>query len=164
MNIELIKAKKKDLERIVEIYNWAIKNTTATFDTEEKSVANRTKWFDEHNDDFPLIIAEDDEGLILGWGSLTRWSDRKAYDVTAEVSFYISPEAHGKGIGSIILQELIKLGENNGKRCLISRVTKESQVSLHLHKKYGFEEMGVMKNCGVKFGRLLDVHFLQYIY
>jgi L-amino acid N-acyltransferase YncA len=164
MNFKISIAQKSDLPKIVDIYNWAIENTTATFDTETKTVEERLEWFEEHDQDFPLIVVKDKNQEVIGWGCLSRWSDRRAYDVTAEVSFYIAPVAHGRGLGSLILQELIRLGKETRKKTLISRVTKESEVSLHLHKKYGFEQMGVMKNCGIKFEKLLDVHFLQYLY
>jgi len=152
-----------DLGRIVEIYNWAILNTTATFDTETKTISQRESWFNEHDDQFPIIVIEE-EDKVLAWGSLSRWSDRLAYDVTAEVSFYVEPKAHGRGLGNLILKELIDLGKQTNKLSVLSRVTSESEVSLHLHKKLGFSSMGVMRQCGVKFNKVLDVHFLQYLY
>lgn len=163
MNYIFKKAQLNDLERIVEIYNWAILNTTATFDTEEKTTEQRKKWFEEHDEKFPIISVFDGETLCA-WGSLSRWSDRLAYDICAEVSFYVHPEYHGKGIGSKILKQLIEIGKTTGKKNLISRITSESNVSLHLHEKLGFETIGVMKQCGSKFERILDVNLLQYLY
>lgn len=163
MNYQVCKAQLKDLDKIVEIYNWAIINTTATFDTKIKSTEERRSWFDAHDEFFPLITIQESNS-ICAWGSLTRWSDRAAYDICAEVSFYVSPEYHGQGIGSLILKELINLGKETGKLNLISRITSESSVSLHLHKKYGFQEIGIMKQCGKKFGKTLDVNLLQYLY
>lgn len=163
MNFEFRNAQLGDLDKIVEIYNWAIINTTATFDTEIKTTQGRREWFNEHNEKFPIVCVLS-QGEICAWGSLSRWSDRLAYDICAEVSFYVDPEFHGLGIGSKILKRLIDLGRNTGKKNLISRITSESAVSLHLHNKLGFETIGVMKQCGIKFEKVLDVNLLQYLY
>ena len=152
-----------DLDQIVNIYNWAIENTTATFDTQTKSVDSQRTWFDEHDEGFPLFVI-DIENQVIGWGSISRWSDRCAYSSTGEDSFYIHPDHHGKGYGSLILKHLVERGREIGFRTLLSRVTEESESSLHLHRKYGFNDIGVMKKVGEKHGKVLDVVLLQYIY
>ena len=164
MNFKFIPAQLEDLAKIVEIYNWAVLNTTATFDTETKTVESRINWFHDHTPDFPLYVIKNENNEVCAWGSLTKWSERKAYDICAEVSFYVDPKAHGKGLGTYILAELIKLGQRTNKKNLISRITSESSVSLHLHHKLGFQEIGIMKQCGIKFNRVLDVNLLQYLY
>ena len=77
-------ATNQDVSRITEIYNDAIINTTATFDTETKSIEEQSIWLAAHNEKYPVIVAEENK-LIVGWASLSRWSDRCAYDKTAEV-------------------------------------------------------------------------------
>lgn len=77
-------AKISDLPEIVEIYNWAILNTTATFDTKEKSTKDQLNWFYSHDETYPVIVAKL-EDKTLAWGSLSKWSDRCAYSQTAKV-------------------------------------------------------------------------------
>ncbi len=161
MNIR--KAKIEDLPRIVEIYNWAIENTTATFDTESKTVEDQTSWFFDHDEDHPLVAIEL-ENVVVGWGSISSWSDRCAYSGTGELSFYIHPDHHGKGVGSYLLNHLIELGKRCNFRTLISRVSAESNASLYLHRKNGFEEIGIMKSVGLKFGREIDVVLFQTVF
>src|SRR4051812_37360384 len=91
-------AELADVSAIAEIYNEAILTTTATFDTEPKSVAERAQWFTSHDDRHPVLVAVVD-GRVVGWASLTSWSDRHAYGDTAETSFYVQSEARGRGIG-----------------------------------------------------------------
>ena len=153
----------EDVPAITKVYNWAIVNTDATFDTEEKSVDMQKEWFLGHGPNYPILVSVVGE-KVVGWGSISEWSDRCAYSGTGEVSFYILPEFHGMGIGSRLMEELLFIGKKNGFRTLISKITTNSTSSLHLHKKYGFEDVGVMKVVGEKFGKILDVKIVQYIY
>lgn len=163
LTFQIRPATKKDIPAITEIYNWAIVNTEATFDTEEKTLEQQTKWFNDHGESHPIIVVEI-ESKVVGWGSITKWSDRSAYDSTGEVSLYILPEAHGVGIGKAIMAELVRLGKEKNFRTLMSRITTTSGASLHLHKKFGFQDVGVMRQVGVKFGKVLDVAIMQLIY
>ena len=91
---QIRKAAIADLEAIREIYNEAILTTTATFDTEPKSADERLQWFQSHDERHPILVAVVD-GKVVGWASLTPWSDRAAYDDTAETSFYVKSEFRG---------------------------------------------------------------------
>jgi phosphinothricin acetyltransferase len=151
-----------DLEAITEIYNEAIRTTTATFDTEPKTVEDRCRWFESHSDRHPILVAEL-AGQVVGWGCLTRWSDRPAYDVTAETSFYVKQEHRGRGIGRKLKQAIIETARGLGFHSLIARVADGSEESLHLNETFGFQRVGTLREVGRKFGRLLDVHILQLI-
>lgn len=156
------KAKLEDLDQITQLYNWAITQTSATFDTEVKSVDKLISWFHEHKGKHPLFVAKEGN-KVLGWGSLSKWSDRKAYDGTAELSIYINPTFHSQGIGKMIMKELIKEAKIQKLITIVSRITSESEKSIGLHKAFNFEMIGTMKSCGVKFGKVLDVHLMQLI-
>src|SRR5580765_2489360 len=106
-------ATQADVHRIMEIYNDAILNTTATFDTEIKSEVDRLQWFNNHDKQHPVIVGEI-EGRVIGYASLTRWSDRCAYDGTAEVSVYVDPEFRSRGVGKKLLEVLTIEGEKAG--------------------------------------------------
>ena len=88
-------AQRSDLTSITDIYNDAVRTTTATFDTEPKTEAQQLQWFESHGPRHPILVAELD-GAIVGWASLTKWSDRRAYDETAETSFYVQTETRGQ--------------------------------------------------------------------
>lgn len=152
----------EDLPSIVDIYNEAIVTTTATFDTEPKTLPERLAWFQSHGERHPILVAETD-GAVVGWASLTRWSERPAYDDTAETSFYVKAEHRGRGIGRSLKDAIIQEARRLRFHTLIARVAGESHESFHLNESLGFEKVGTLKEVGRKFGRLLDVHIFQKI-
>jgi phosphinothricin acetyltransferase len=156
-------AKLKDLDRITEIYNEAIVKTVATFDTQPKTLKEQSVWFSNHGTKYPLLVAEEN-GLVVGWASLSKWSDRCAYSNTAEISLYVKEEFQGKGIGKKLLEATMQEGQKASLHTVIARVAEGGEASIHLHKSVGFEHIGIMREVGRKFGRLLDVHLLQKIY
>ncbi|HMT28262.1 MAG TPA: N-acetyltransferase family protein [Bacteroidia bacterium] len=156
-------ATPEHIHRITQIYNDAIENTTATFDTEIKSEDNRLQWLREHDEKHPVIVAEIDHEII-GFASLSKWSDRTAYDGTAEVSVYIDRNHRGKGVGKRMLEVITLEGEKAGLHNLISRITEGNLSSIHIHEQLGFEHIGVMREAGRKFGKLLDVHLMQKLF
>lgn len=149
-----------DAAAIAEIYNEAILTTTATFDTEPKSVDDRANWIRSHTGRFPVLVAETSAGVI-GWASLSPWSDRCAYSDVAETSFYVHSSARGQGIGRALKRAIIQAAADAGFFTLIARVAEGSDASLHINLSEGFALIGTMKKVGFKFGRRLDVRFLQ---
>ena len=158
--IQIRRAKLADLDAITAIYNDAIATTTATFDTEPKSAAEQLRWFEEHGERYPVVVAVLD-GNIVGWASLSRWSDRCAYADTAETTFYVAAGYRGRGIGRQLKQAIIEEAQRLRFHTLIARVAEGSDASLHLNESFGFVHIGTMREVGRKFGRLLDVHLLQ---
>lgn len=158
MNIRA--ATPNDVAAIAEIYNEAIVTTTATFDTEVKSDADRQKWFASHGPRYPILVAEWD-GQVVGFSCLTEWSDRCAYSDSAETSFYVKSEYRGKGIGRQLKQAIIDEGRRLKFHTLIARVVEGNAESKHLNEATGFVRVGTMREVGRKFGRLLDVHIYQ---
>ena len=161
--IEIRSATADDIPFITEVYNDAILNTTATFDTEVKSIEDRMLWFKNHDSSHPIIVAEDN-GVLCGWASLTAWSDRCAYNGTAEVSVYVHKDLRGKGIGKALLEILILKGESKGLHYLLSRIASGNEASIHLHTIFGFRHIGVMKEVGFKFGNYVDVHLMELVF
>jgi L-amino acid N-acyltransferase YncA len=153
----------KDLGAITEIYNHAILKTVATFDTHPKTAEEQKTWFADHGPEYPILVAENND-LVVGWSSLSRWSDRCGYSDTAEISLYVDEKHQGKGIGRKLLEAIVKEGKRVGLHTLIARIAEGSEASIHLHKSVGFEHIGTMKEVGRKFGKRLDVHLLQKIY
>jgi L-amino acid N-acyltransferase YncA len=160
--VHIRKAEPADLDAISEIYNEAILTTTATFDTEPKSTADQLKWFQTHDERHPILVAVLD-GKVVGWASLSKWSDRRAYDDTAESSFYVKSEFRGQGVGRMLKDAIIEEARRLHFHTLIARVAEGNPESLHLNESAGFVHVGTLKEVGRKFGKLLDVQILQKI-
>lgn len=159
-SVTIRRAVPADVLAITDIYNEAILTTTATFDTEPKSVEERTAWLQAHDQRHPVLVAEV-EGRVVGWACLTRWSDRCAYDDTAETSFYVHSTHRGRGIGRCLKDAIIAEARRLRYHTLLARVAEGSRESLYLNQRAGFVHVGTLKEVGLKFGRRLDVHILQ---
>ncbi|UCB53574.1 MAG: N-acetyltransferase [Candidatus Zixiibacteriota bacterium] len=152
-----------DLPAITDIYNESILKTVATFDTEPKTPEEQMIWFAEHGPKYPILVAEGN-GIVVGWASLSKWSDRCAYSDTAEISLYVRENHQGKGIGRKLLVAIVEEGQKAGLHTIIARIAEASEASIYLHKSVGFEHVGTMKEVGRKFGKLLDVYLMQKVY
>jgi phosphinothricin acetyltransferase len=161
MNATIRTATSDDAPAIADIYNQAVLGSTASFDVEPKSVADRRAWLADHDAAHPVLVAEDSEDQILAWGSLSRWSERPAYDATVEISIYVDAAAVGRGLGSQLMDALLDAARAIGHHSIISRVCAENDRSLRLGERYGFREVGVMRESGRKFDRWLDVVMLE---
>ena len=155
-------ATEKDQFSILDIYNEAVKNTTATFDTELRSNEKQFEWFQKHKHNHPVIVGEED-GEIKGWASLSAWSDRQAYDGTVEVSVYVHHNYRGKGIGKKLLEVITLEGKKVKNHTIISRISAGNDASIHIHEQLGYRHIGVMKEAGMKFGKYINVHMMQYM-
>jgi L-amino acid N-acyltransferase YncA len=151
-----------DAAAIAEIYNEAILTTTATFDTEPKTLEDRVQWLRSHDERHPILVAVIDS-RVVGWSSLTRWSDRSAYDDTVETSFYVHSTHRGQGVGRKLKAAIIEEARRSKFHTIIARVAEGSRESIHLNEDAGFTHVGTLKEVGRKFGRLLDVHIYQKI-
>lgn len=101
---------------------------------------------------------------MVGWASLSKWSDRLAYADTAEISLYVHSSQRGRGIGKRLVEAVVIKGQKAGLHTLIARIVAGNQVSVRLHEGVGFEHIGIMREVGRKFGQLLDIHLMQKIY
>jgi len=153
-------AELSDLDAITAIYNEAILTTTASFDLEPQTREERLQWYESHDPRFPILVAES-EGPVVGWACLSRWRPRKAYEGTAETSFYVKEDQRGQGIGRKLKQAIIEEARRLGFHTLIAGVAEGNHASLHLNQSFGFEIVGTFKEVGNKFGKLLDVTYLQ---
>ncbi|MBQ3049446.1 MAG: N-acetyltransferase [Oscillospiraceae bacterium] len=152
------KALQKDLPAMLEIYNYEVLNSTATMDIHPKTLEERQVWFDEHNtENHPLIVAEID-GKVVGYASLSRYSEKEAYRRTVELSVYIDKEYRERGIASALMEYLIEEAKKDPEiHTIVSVITGENQASVNLHEKFGFSLCGRVHEVGKKFGRYLDI-------
>lgn len=162
MDVSIRSATLDDVPAIAKIYNHAVLNTTATFDTTEKSIENRRQWFLSHDENHPILVAQNHEGVV-GWASLTRFDAREAYAGTAEFSFYVAERWRGRGIGNRLIKATVEVAETTQLRTILARIAGENPASVHMHQSAGFSDVGVMKNVGLKFGQLLDVRIMQFM-
>jgi phosphinothricin acetyltransferase len=156
------KARIADLSRITDIYNWAVENTTASFDINTQSVEQREAWFSHYNDNHPLVVYEVND-CIAGYASLSEFRSKEGYKNTCELSVYIAPEYQNRGIGQKLMQHMIELGREIGFHTIVSVITTDNEVSVRIHEKLGFELCGHMRESGFKFDRYLDCLFYQLI-
>jgi len=156
-------ATEHDQSAILDIYNDAVINLTATFDEQPRSFDQQLAWFQKHGKNHPVIVSEENN-VVTGWASLSPWSDRCAYDTTVEISVYVHKDHRGKGLGRKLLEKVLEDGRAAGNHTVIARITTENEISIRLHEKLGFQSIGTMKEVGFKFGRFLDVHMMQLMY
>jgi L-amino acid N-acyltransferase YncA len=156
-------AESQDLQSILDIYNEAVQNTVATFDTEPRSMTQQKAWFEHHGRRHPVLVAEE-EGAVVGWASLSEWSDRRAYDGTAEISLYVRSDRRGRGIGKALMGAVVEAVARARLHTIIARIAGGNEISIRLHKTAGFEAIGIMREAGLKFGRMIDVHMMQLIF
>ena len=151
-----------DLPGILEIYNDAVLHTTATYDYEPRTLEQRTQWFEERQrEGFPIFVAIDDAQRVTGWSALNPFHARIGYRFTAENSVYVAAEARGKGVGKLLLGPLIEGAKARGLHAIIAAIDAQNEVSIRLHAGFGFEKVGHFKQTGFKFGRWLDVIYME---
>lgn len=160
--MEIRNADREDVRSIVHIYNDAVIHTTATFDLQEKTLAEMNVWFDAHNEMYPVIVAEE-EGSILGYCSLSPFREKEAYKQTVEISVYVDQHVRGKGIAKKLIGRILQLAEEAEHHAIIAGITKGNDISVKLHEQMGFTYVGCFREVGYKFNEWQDVLFYQYI-
>jgi phosphinothricin acetyltransferase len=160
-DVVIRRATKADAGAIARIYNQAVACSTATFDTCPETAADREAWLDEHTaPQHPVLVAERD-GVVIGWASMSRYSTRCAYDATVEGSTYLDESETGRGLGTALTEALFEAGREGGVHAVIARVCTENTASIAMSRRLGFFEVGVMREVGMKFGRSLDVMWME---
>lgn len=159
MNVRV--ARVADLPTINDIYNHEVLSGTSTFDTEPRTRERGRSWFESHNvEAYPILVAEED-GEVVGWASLTPWSERGAYARTVEGSLFVRDDRRGRGVGRALHEALVARARSAGHRVLIARIERGNEASRGLLLSGGFRSIGVMHSVGEKFGDLLDVELFE---
>ncbi len=161
-DLHIRRATINDVPAITRIYNHAIENTTATFDIEPKTLEDRREWFKSHSDKFPLIVADVD-GNLAGWAAIRPYGTRAAYQYTVESAVYIDCDYQGQGIGLALMERLLTLATEQDYHAVLALVVGGNEASVKLHRRLGFEQTGVMREVGWKFGQWLDVLIFERI-
>ena len=151
-----------DLLGILEIYNDAVLHTTATYDYEPRTLEHRAAWFEERTrEGYPVFVAVEGAGRVAGWSALNPFHARFGYRFTAENSVYVAADRRGQGVGKLLLPPLIEGARVKQLHAIIAAIDAANEASLRLHAAFGFEKVGHFKETGFKFGRWLDVVYLE---
>jgi phosphinothricin acetyltransferase len=161
MEIKIRKYQKEDCSNILEIINDQILNGTALYDYQPRTLEQQKIIFDDKlKKGFPVLVATLNEEVV-GFGYYSEFRFREAYKFTVEHSVYAHKNTIGKGIGHILITELINLAKLQGLHTMIGVIDSENNNSIDFHKKYGFEQVGFIKESGFKFNRWLHSVIVQ---
>lgn len=154
-------AVKEDCAAIAAIYNHAVINTAAIWNDQTVDADNRIAWFEARALlGYPVIVSEE-YGVVTGYASFGDWRAFDGFRHTVEHSVYVHPEHQGKGLGLALMERLIEEAKRIGKHVMVAGIEAQNQGSIHLHQKLGFTITGQMPQVGTKFGRWLDLTFMQ---
>lgn len=145
----------------MDIYNPYVTSSTATFDLVPRTLDQQQAWIADRSGARFVLVAESDEGEVVGFASISQFRDRAAYATTVEDSVYVAPGHHGSGVGKLLLGELVETARAHGFHSMIARIESEQKASIALHHSCGFEVVGHEHEVGRKFGRWLDVIVMQ---
>jgi len=147
---------------ILDILNEAILHSTALYDYAPRSPQAMASWFaTKRANGFPVIGAVDGAGRLLGFASWGSFRAFPAYKYTAEHSVYVHASQRGRGLGRLLLNELIRRARLAQLHVLIGCIDASNSASIQLHERLGFVHCGSFSQVGFKFGRWLDAAFYQ---
>jgi L-amino acid N-acyltransferase YncA len=151
-------------DAILSIFNEAIANTTALYDYRQRTAADMSIWFaDKAANRYPVIVAENDAGELMGFATFGPWRVRPAYKYTVEHSVYVDTRFRGRKVGRMLLEAIVAAAERAQYHVLVGGIDTANAVSIKLHENLGFTHCGTVQQSGFKFGRWLDVAFYQRI-
>ncbi len=159
-NLAIRPATAADLDAINAIYNHYVHSSTCTYQTEPETAEDRRAWFDRHGPKHPVVVAET-AGEVLGWGSLSPFHARAAYGQTVEDSVYVRQDAWRRGIGGVLLKDLIERAGRLGHHTILALIDAAQAASTALHARQGFVPVAHLREVGFKFGDWLDVIYMQ---
>ena len=159
METRIRPATQADIRAINAIYNHYVGGSTCTWHLTEETDEGRAAWLKARGPAHPAIVIES-AGQVLGWGSLSSYNTRQGWSGAVEDSVFIHHNHHGKGLGKKVLQELLHQADALGHHSVIARISGEQTASRQLHASLGFEESGILRGVGRKFGQKLDCVYM----
>ncbi|TWB20965.1 GNAT family N-acetyltransferase [Nitrospirillum bahiense] len=156
-----------DLEGIRVIYNHAVVHTTAIWNDVQVDLENRRQWFQARMArNFPVLVAVaegEGQGQVVGYAAYGDWRPFDGFRHSVENSVYVAPQAQGRGVGETLLRALVACARERGIHRMIAAIASENAISIALHAKVGFRTAGVFSEAGTKFGRWLDLTFMELL-
>ncbi|MGR4975953.1 GNAT family N-acetyltransferase [Pseudomonas sp. LARHCG127] len=157
-------AQPADLPAIRDIYNDAVLNTTAIWNEQPVDLGNRQAWFSaRQTQGYPVLVAVDAEDNVLGYASFGDWRPFDGFRHTVEHSVYVCRDQRGKGLGPLLMSALIERARACDKHVMVAAIESGNTASIRLHERIGFVTTGQMPQVGTKFGRWLDLTFMQLV-
>jgi len=153
-------AAQADLSAINAIYNYYVVHSTTTYQTKPSTPAERSEWFAAHGPEYPVTVVERG-GEVVGWGSLSKFRERAAYQPTVENSVYLRHDVLGQGMGRWVLDDLIERAAALGYHSIIAGISAEQSASIRVHGRAGFVEVARLREVGRKHDQWLDVIYMQ---
>jgi len=152
-----------DLPQINQIYNHYILNTAITFDIEPWSLEQRQHWFSQliSNERYRVFVAQDNTGEMIGFAYNSAYLAKAAFKDSTELTVYTAPKTTTKGAGRVLYSKLIEHLKQHQFHRAYALITLPNKPSLRLHQQYGFEQVGLMNQVGVKFDQHHDVALLE---
>ena len=162
--MRLIRCDATFSDQILAIFNEAILHSTALYDYKPRTAESMSLWFEnKRNGNFPVIGTMDDSGELSGFASYGTFRAWPAYKYSVEHSIYVAAPQRGRGLGKLLLQELIKSAREQNYHTLIGAIDSRNTISIRLHQRFGFQHAGTLRQAGFKFGRWLDLDFYQLL-
>lgn len=158
--MELRLAELADSEAIRAIYNREVTESTVTFDLVPRTLDQQRDWLQDRAGVHVAVVAVD-QGVVVGFGSLSPYRDRPAYRTTVEDSVYVDRDQRSRGVGRALLGELVDVATSHGFHAMMARIVGDHEASIALHRSLGFELVGTEREVGRKFGHWLDVMLMQ---
>ncbi|KNC09281.1 acetyltransferase [Klebsiella sp. RIT-PI-d] len=150
-----------DCAAIAAIYNHAVLHTAAIWNDTTVDTDNRIAWFEARTlAGYPVLVSEEN-GVVTGYASFGDWRAFDGFRHTVEHSVYVHPDYQGQGTGRTLLAQLIIEAQRIGKHVMVAGIESQNRASLHLHRTLGFITTAQMPQVGTKFGRWLDLTFMQ---
>ena len=163
MTVDVRPASEADLPAILAIHNDAVQNTTAIWSVHPVDLDNRRAMLQERQaKGYAFLVAVERETL-LGYATFGDFRPHDGYFKTVEHSVYVHPSHQRRGVARILMPSLIEAARASGKHVMIGGVDASNGASIALHEAFGFERVGLLPQVGYKFGRYLDLLFMQKI-
>lgn len=153
------KATRQDLPAIVAIYNATIPSRQSTADLVEVTIESKEAWFDQHTDQRPIMVQEE-EGRVIAWFSFQPFYGRAAYNHSAEISIYIEETYRGDGLGRALLAAALQQAESLGIKTLLGFIFSHNQPSIRLFQSAGFETWGQLPEVAEMDGQAFSLTIL----
>ncbi len=157
-------AQDAELAGIRDIYNDAVVNTTAIWNDYAVDIDNRRAWLaDRALMGFPVLVAVDAQDNVLGYSSYGTWRAIDGFRHTVEHSVYVRSDQRGQGLGPKLMDALIERAREAKLHVMVAAIESGNTASIRLHERLGFFVSGQMPQVGQKFGRWLDLTFMQLL-
>jgi L-amino acid N-acyltransferase len=155
-------ATDSDLPAILAIFNEVIATSTAVYQDGPVTLEDRADWLRARRaGGFPVLVARDDDGVAVGYASYGLFHVRPGYATTVEHTVMLAPSARGRGLGTALVAALLTRAQLDGRHCVVGLIDAENVGSIRMHERLGFVEVGRIPEVARKFGRWLDLVYVQ---